>query len=107
MKNVIFCLAMIFLCACCTGAGYIFGGSNLGFGGYPDFSELGPSKPWNNDEYSARRYQREVKEYVEKAKEYVENAENDKKRINNSIEDAIQKADEVVEDYNRWVRNPY
>ncbi|AIN20069.1 hypothetical protein CH54_1396 [Yersinia rochesterensis] len=78
----------------------VFGGSNLDFQGYPEFTDFPPSPPFNADEYSMNSYRMEVDSYVRKAKEYVENANNDIKRINEASEEAIQKANNVVSEYN-------
>ncbi|HDL6893856.1 TPA: hypothetical protein PXM15_000946 [Yersinia enterocolitica] len=78
----------------------VFGGSNLGFQGYPEFSDSPPLPPFNADEYSMNSYRMEVDRYVSKAKEYVENSNNDIKRINEANEEAIQKANNTVAEYN-------
>ena len=104
MKKTMMFIGFVILCACCTGAGYIFGGSNLGYSGYPEFSKSTPYQPFDREKYGASTYQNDVESYVRSVKEYVQNAENDKARINNAIEEAIQKANNVVDDYNNWAR---
>ncbi|HEM8492623.1 TPA: hypothetical protein U2Q18_003703 [Citrobacter koseri] len=82
----------------------VFGGSNLGFSGYPEFSDAEPTPPYNRDEYSMGAYKRDVERFIQNAKDYTENADNDVKRIREAQEDAIQKANRVVEEYNRTAR---
>ncbi|BDG86582.1 hypothetical protein [Citrobacter koseri] len=82
----------------------VFGGSNLGFSGYPEFSDSEPTPPYNRDEYSMGAYKRDVEMFIQNAKDYTENADNDVKRIREAQEDAIQKANRVVEEYNRTAR---
>lgn len=103
MRTFLFAVFILVLCIGSMGAGYVIGGSNLGPLGYPDYSNFKPNKPYSDDEFTAKRYKREVEEYVNGAKEYVENAQNDRKRINAAIEDAIDAANGVVEEYNSWV----
>lgn len=82
----------------------VIGGSNLGFSGYPEFSEVEPSAPYSDDKYSWENYQREVEDYTEKAKQYLEDSNSDIQRVQEAQQDAIQKANSVVEEYNRNVR---
>ncbi|MBX8628454.1 hypothetical protein I6O00_12400 [Enterobacter hormaechei] len=49
-------------------------------------------------------YKSEVERYIQNAKDYTENAGNDMKRIQESQDDAIQKANRVVEEYNQTAR---
>ncbi|MDA5547371.1 hypothetical protein OP862_14635 [Yersinia massiliensis] len=79
----------------------VFGGSNLGFSGYPEFSDSEPTPPYNPDEYSMRAYKGDVERYIQNAKDYTENASNDMKRIREAQEGALEKANRVVEEHNR------
>ncbi|MGG7866242.1 hypothetical protein PGN70_05105 [Klebsiella aerogenes] len=79
----------------------VMGGSNLGFSGYPEFSEIAPTPPYTDDQYVWDSYRREVAEYAEKAKQYLEDSNSDMKRIQEAQQDAIQKANDVVEEFNR------
>lgn len=79
----------------------VMGGSNLGFSGYPEFSEIAPTPPYSDDQYTWDSYRREVAEYAEKAKQYLEDSNSDMKRIQEAQQDAIQKANDVVEEFNR------
>ncbi|EPY1262782.1 hypothetical protein [Klebsiella pneumoniae] len=79
----------------------VMGGSNLGFSGYPEFSEIAPTPPYSDDQYAWDSYRREVAEYAEKAKQYLEDSNSDMKRIQESQQEAIDKANRVVEEYNR------
>ncbi len=88
---------------------YVIGDSNLGPLGYPDFARVHfvyePQQPYDaSNSYDNERYRNQVKEYVEKTKEYVEAANNDIRRIREAEEEAISKANEAVDRYNRWVR---
>lgn len=82
----------------------VYGGSNLGFGGYPEFDEQEPSPPFTDDQYAWESYRQEVDRYTEQAKEYLENSSNDIKRIQEAQEDAIEKANQAVREYNSQVR---
>ncbi|WP_395490890.1 hypothetical protein ACG1VR_10545 [Cedecea davisae] len=79
----------------------VYGGSNLGYSGYPEFSEIEPSQPYSSDQYAMDSYKREVENYVAKAKQYVEDADSDAKRVRKAQQEAIDKANAVVADYNR------
>ena len=103
MKILFLILSLVALCACCMGAGYVYGGTNLGYSGYPDFSKSKPYQPYDKSEYSARSYKLDVESYIRAVKEYVENAENDHERINNAIEEAISNSNRVIREYNDWV----
>lgn len=81
------------------------GGSNLGFGGYPAFSEMEPSPPYTDDQYAWENYRRQVADYTEKAKQYLEDSNSDMKRIQESQQEAIDKANRVVEEYNRKAKD--
>lgn len=107
MKSILFFGSVLALCAGCLGAGYVFGGSNLGIMGYAKFSGHKPSRPFSRDDYSRRSYQNDVEQYISDAKEYVENARNDKIRIDNATEEAIDSANNVVDEYNSWVQLGY
>ncbi|HDW3536670.1 TPA: hypothetical protein RMN37_001625 [Escherichia coli] len=79
----------------------VFGGSNLGYGGYPEFTQMEPTPPYSNDQYAWENYRREVERYTSDVKEYLEDANNDMKRIQEAQQEAIDKANNVVEEYNR------
>ena len=70
---------------------YVYGGSNLGFSGYPAFNAYLSYNPSRS----------EVEIYVEEAKKYVENGNYDIQRIREAQNDAIRKSNEAVNDYNR------
>ena len=78
--------------------GIVFGDSNLGIFGYPDNECHEPTKPYSNDEYLWRSFQADVELYDQCIRKYLEAAENDRKRV-------IEKADEAVQKYNRFVRS--
>lgn len=81
----------------------VFGGSNLGFGGYPDHSCYKPSKPfkpysfdsqWEVDIYNQKvdSYNSELGIYLDCINEYVDNAGNDIERIKEAVSNAISEA---------------
>lgn len=82
----------------------VFGGSNLGFSGYPEPSISEPLPPYNNSQASMDNYRMQVESYVSGVKEYSENAGNDIKRIQEARQNAIDNANRVVENYNRAAR---
>lgn len=98
MRNyiVLFYLALPF-----SASAIVMGGSNLGFGGYPAFSEMEPSPPYTDDQYAWENYRSQVADYTEKAKQYLEDSNSDMKRIQESQQETIDKANRVVEEYNR------
>ncbi|CAM3641954.1 hypothetical protein KLVA111870_12915 [Klebsiella variicola] len=98
MRNfiILFCLALPF-----SASAVVIGGSNLGFGGYPEFNEIEPTLPYSDDQYAWENYRRQVADYTEKAKQYLEDSSSDMKRIQESQQEAIDKANRVVEEYNR------
>lgn len=94
------CFAIAF---CPQVAAIVFGGSNFGYGGYPDHSCNKPTKPiepaFLDDHWEVDRYNWEVETYNNKLilylnciDEYVENANNDIKRIREAISSAIDEA---------------
>ena len=102
MKNnlKIFSL-LIFLMAPTMSFAAVYGGSNLGFGGYPEFTEVAPTPPYTHDQYAWESYRQEVEDYTRKAKQYVEDADSDIKRVQEAQQYAIEKANAVVQEYNR------
>ncbi|HEX4304095.1 MAG TPA: hypothetical protein VHZ78_14960 [Rhizomicrobium sp.] len=82
----------------------VFGGSNLGFMGYPDSScrkpYSKPVRPYNfSSQFDIDSYNRQVDEYnfeldhyIRCVKEYVENANNDINRIKEKADDLITDA---------------
>jgi hypothetical protein len=75
----------------------VFGGSNLGFMGYPKHNCSKPYKPLSfKSEYELNRYKDDFENYIRCINEYVENANNDIKRVTEAAEEAIS---EVKRDY--------
>jgi hypothetical protein len=81
----------------------VFGGTNLGFIGYPNQSCTKPLKPLNPYSFNNRGeidlYNRQVdfyniqrQSYIGCVKEYLENAGNDIKRIQEKMDEAIAEA---------------
>ncbi|CAH5653598.1 hypothetical protein AI2983V1_2756 [Enterobacter cloacae] len=104
MRKISFMLFGFILAYSTVASATVFGGSNLSFSGYSEFSDSEPSPPYDRSEYSMQVYKNDVERYIQNAKEYTENADNDIKRIREAQEDAIQKANRVVEEYNRTAR---
>ncbi|EUB38321.1 hypothetical protein HMPREF1502_5744 [Klebsiella sp. AS10] len=64
-----------------------------------------PSPPYTDDQYAWENYRRQVADYTEKAKQYLEDSNSDMKRIQESQQEAIDKANRVVEEYNRKAKD--
>ena len=106
MKRKIFVLILLIIVSVGFISGYSFGRSNL-YGMYPAFSKMTPMKPFNRDSFMVNNYKNDVTNYVKEAKEYVEAANNDISTINDEIDNAITKANRVVDEYNNWARYGY
>ncbi|SRR6266571_3772159 len=89
----------------CTSAGaFVFGGSNLGFGGYPSHTcGFKPSKPfkpfsftyqWEIDQYNMEvdSYNSRRREFISCLQEYLDNAKNDIERIKEKMNEAVDVA---------------
>ncbi len=99
------CTFLFFLLLSLSGSAFaiVIGGTNLGFSGYPDHSCRKPNKPfkpysfnsrWEVDSYNSQvdSYNYEHQRYIACVKEYLENADNDIKRIQEKMEEAIAEA---------------
>lgn len=95
------------LIASSSNCAYVYSGSNLSIGDYPRFSEWAPSKPYGGDGYAAENYRREVEEYVENARKYIQNVDTDIEDAREKAREAARKANDVVDEYNRWMRDGY
>ena len=107
-------LTRVVVCTLLLGGGFLFGRyidpfSNVG--GYPKFESkvFRPRKPYSRDQYSAERYRRQVQEYLEDAENYCKAVENDIADARTEKRHAVESANEVVAEYNRWVKSdsPY
>lgn len=109
INKIFLCFLMILLCSTSVAFGYVFGSSNLGFQGYPEFTSnhFRPSKPYSTDSYSIDQYRENIKRYVNDAKEYVEAANNDIKRIQEGKENAINEANATINEYNQFIQYGY
>lgn len=98
-------LLAVLLCAGLLFA-FVYGGSNLGYTGYPSFSSYYRTSylSYNNSvsEREFNNYRNSVREYTESAQKYVENANNDIDRIHEAQQDAIRKANAAVDEFNSW-----
>lgn len=89
---------------------YVIGGTNFGFSGYPSFSEFTPHQPYTSYDGTVSKsqyetYKRDVENYVNAAKEYIENGNNDIKRIQDAQQSALDQANSIVREYNRWIES--
>lgn len=101
MKNGVFLLLLMTM-PISVGA-YIYGGSNLGYSGYPPHDcnkPIKPSKPysfnsqWEIDSYNSEveSYNSQLQYYISCVEEYTDNANNDMKRIQEKVQEAIDEA---------------
>lgn len=88
--------------------GFVMGGTNFSISGYPKFFRYKPSTPFHTGtiaEWEYDSYQSSVERFVDEAKTYVENADNDVRRIRESQQEAIDAANDAIDDFNDFVRN--
>ncbi|AXS17584.1 MULTISPECIES: hypothetical protein [Klebsiella] len=106
MRTIIFSatVSFCFFLLPFTASAVVFGGSNLGFTGYPDFSESEPLPPYDNSDLSKNSYRIQVESYVRSAQEYLDNANSDIKRIQESKNETAEKANRVIESYNNYAK---
>lgn len=107
MRKRTISLFIIFFICTSFAFGYVFGGSNLGIGGYPKFSGYKPSEPYYsyNTIISSREfddYRNAVKRYIDAANTYIENANYDIDRIKDAQRDAIDEANNAVTKFNNF-----
>lgn len=104
-KKIILLLFLLFICTSFA-FGYIYGGTNLGFGGYPEFSEYMPNEPISFDnsisEWEFDGYRDAVERFIDDAKAYIENGNYDIDRIKEAQNNAIDEANSVVRTFNRF-----
>lgn len=103
MKKIIFAVLIIMFVASDVPA-IVFGGSNLGIFGYPEFSSYRPSKPYSKNSYEVDSYSSNMKHYLSEIKDYLDNADNDIKRIREAMDQARREAENAVNEFNRFVR---
>lgn len=83
----------------------VFGGSNLGYSGYPAHTCIKPTKPykpfsfsnqWDVDSYNSQveYYNTQLRRYLYCIDEYIKNANNDIERIREKAKEAINDASE-------------
>ena len=106
MRKIMLIASFFILTMSSVCIGY-YGGSNLGYGRYPSFSRMQPTKPFSKDRILNEMYKNDVEEYIRKAKEYIENANNDIEMINEEMESAVRRANQVVNEYNMYVTTGY
>lgn len=89
MKLVV---ATALLLVSATAGATVFGGSNLGFSGYPEPDCRKPYGPYSESRMDREIYRDELERYFRCVKEYLENANNDIERIREAQEEAIAQA---------------
>jgi hypothetical protein len=90
MKKILLLILVFVLCVSSVAFGYVMGGSNLDFMGYPKFKAYLSYAPSRD----------EVEMYVQEAKKYVENCNNDIQSVREAQRDAIRKANDAIDSYN-------
>jgi hypothetical protein len=88
MKYFILLTLTLILSTSIALASYVYGGTNFGYGGYPDPS---CQKPYDRKNNYARQ------SYVKCINDYIENGNNDVKRINEAQQEAISEAKRYLE----------
>lgn len=89
-KKLVIGTVLLTLWSASVACAYVMGGSNLGGLGYPEFDQYISYDPSRE----------EVERYVEDAKQYVENCNYDMQRVNEARNNAIDKANEAINNYN-------
>ena len=107
MRKATLLAAVLILCFASASLGFVMGGSNLDFMGYPKFDKRSPSKPYTRDQYAAQNYENETRAYLRAVDTYIENAKSDIERIREEIKEAARAADSAVNSYNNWARGGY
>lgn len=90
IKKILVPTAILFSVLSFPSMAYVFGGSNLGVFGYPEFSGYLSYDPDYN----------EMQRYLDDVKKYVENCNYDIQRIQEAQEKAINEANRKVNEYN-------
>jgi len=103
-----FFLSIAFACSVSAAVGYVSSSSNLDFG-YPTFRSKvrKPIKPYSKDPYLMQSYRQEVEQYVEDSKKYIKAGNSDIEQIAEEKAAAVRSANEVVSEYNSFVRFGY
>jgi hypothetical protein len=78
--------------------GLVLGPTNLSVLGYPESRCTEPPIPYDNDKYLWEIFKFDAEQYEKCMREYIEAANLDSQR-------AIEKGNEAVENFNRFVRN--
>lgn len=107
MKKVLAALLLLMVGMATGASAVVYGGSNLGYSGYPEFSGYRPDRPYSRESYSMQSYRSDVESYLSDIDDYIDNAKNDMQRITDAIEAARQEAEETVDEYNSFVRSGY
>lgn len=105
-KKILIILGIVLFSTSSFIFGYVFGGTNFGFSGYPEFSRSSPSNRYSYSssikEYEYNIYRDEVKSYVDATNTYIENCKYDVDRIIEAQEQARNKAEQAISSFNSW-----
>ena len=76
----------------------VYGSSNLGYRGYPEPDCIQPVPPYSRESWAWRAFQSELEMYKMCIQDYVEAAENDRRRV-------LERANEAIDDYNMFIQS--
>lgn len=104
-----FLLCIALACSVSMAVSYVSSITNFDGLGYPTFASKSqrPIKPFSKDSYSMQNYRFEVERYVEDSRNYVTAGNNDIGQIGEEKAKAVSSANEVVAEYNNFVRYGY
>ena len=91
LKKIILSALCITTTASFSSFAFVMGGSNLSLGSYPEFSPY--YSTYNMSSYELDRMRRDVQEYIE-------NGNNDIRRIQEAQQEAVEKYNQAVREYN-------
>jgi len=105
-KKIVLGVIIALLCSTSAALGFVIGDSNFGMIGYPKFTDnnFKPSIPYARDQYSADQYRSEVVSYRENAMRYIDASNNDIRRIQEEKTATMDSVNEVVREYNSYVK---
>lgn len=89
-KKILVVLLLACFWATSVAFAYVYGGTNLGYMGYPKFDAFLPYNPSQLD----------MQLYISEAQEYLDNCDNDIKRIIEAKQEAVDTVNNAIYDYN-------
>lgn len=98
---------VLLLCFSSASIGYVYGSSNLGVAGYPEFRSMRPIRPVTNSKVFINKYKEDVDQYLRDARKYIESAQNDRTLIKEAVEQCTRDATSVIDEYNTWLNYGY